>query len=365
MSQFTLLFILLDLLAIFSLLTGIFTSSLILFVIVCKLTRHNAITNLLIANTCICTLELCLSFLIIYGFIISSDFMSTTSLTTLYDQQYLCPIRSYFLFTGFSLLYTSYCLQAYYRLQQVVFYKKRSSYKVFVYVCLIQWIFSFLLVLPMLVTQSFVYIPTEFFCPIPFTKPLSVAYIAVSVYVVFLVIFATIYCWIYVYASRTTSITIQRRRTIDRQFTMLKRIMLPTFSLIFLGIVYLSLFFQAIANQYHTHFLTYRLSYLFIAIGMSFIHVITILQTPPIRKVVLELFYYLRGQMWRRQESLNTMANNFNATTQQQQRRDEQMVTSGLQRNKIEPAVEGHNYHLTETRRTEHIKVFETGRHMY
>jgi len=118
---------------------------------------------------------------------------------------------------------------------------------------------------------------------------------------------------------------------------MLKRIILPTFSLIFLGIVYLLLFFQAIANQYQTHFLTYRLSYLFIAIGMSFIHVITILQTPPIRKVVLELFYYLKGQLWGRDGTLNTMAVNPNATHQQQQKREEEMATPGLQRNRVQP----------------------------
>jgi cytochrome c biogenesis protein CcdA len=106
---------------------------------------------------------------------------------------------------------------------------------------------------------------------------------------------------------------------------MLKRIILPAFSLMFLGIVYLSLFFQAIANQYQTHFLTYRLSYLFIAIGMSFIHVITIFQTPPIKKAVLELFNCLEGRMWKRKESQNTVSENPNTTAQQQQKREEQM----------------------------------------
>ncbi len=332
MSQFTALFILLDLIAIFSLLIGIFTASLILFIIGYKFNHHHqTISNLLLANTCICTLELCFSDLIIYTFIIINDSTSMISLTSLYDQQYLCPIRSYFLFTGFSLLYTSYCLQAYYRLCQVVFYKGNYSYKIFVYLCLIQWIFSFILVLPMLLTDSFVYLPTEFFCPIPFTKPLSVTYIAVSVYGVFITIFATIYLWIYVYASRTTMITVQRRRIIDRQLRMLKRMILPTFSLIFLGIVYLTLFFQAIANQYQTHFLTYRLSYLFIAIGMSFIHIITILHTPPIKTAVLELFYCLR------RETLNNVSETTNSIIQQQQRREDQAITLALLRYKFEP----------------------------
>ncbi len=340
MSQLTRLFIFLDILAIFCLLSGIFTASLILFIIARKRTQRRVITNLLLANTCICTLELCLSNLIIYGYIIVSDSASTNSITSLYDQQNLCPIRSYFLFTGFSLVYTSYCLQSYYRLRQVIFYTKNDSYQTFVYLCIIQWIFSFLLVLPMLLTKSFVYIPTEFFCPIPFTKPLSVIYIAVSVYGIFLIIFASIYLWIYVYATRITMITLQRQRIINRQFTMLKRIILPTFSLIFLGIVYLSLFFQAIANQYQTHFLTYRLSYLFIAIGMSFIHVITILHTPSIKKAVFELFYSLEEQIWRREENVNNMAYNSNMSTQQQQRREEQMAILGLQTNKFDPVGE-------------------------
>jgi cytochrome c biogenesis protein CcdA len=126
-------------------------------------------------------------------------------------------------------------------------------------------------------------------------------------------------------------ITVQRRRIIDRQLRMLKRMILPTFSLIFLGIVYLTLFFQAIANQYQTHFLTYRLSYLFIAIGMSFIHIITILHTPPIKTAVLELFYCLR------RETLNNVSETTNSIIQQQQRREDQAITLALLRYKFEP----------------------------
>jgi hypothetical protein len=184
----------------------------------------------------------------------------------------------------------------------------------------------------MLLTNSFVYLPTEFFCPIPFTKPLSVTYIAVSVYGVFITIFATIYLRIYAYASQTTMITIQRRKTIDRQLIMFKRMVLPTFSLMFLGIVYLTLFFQAIANHYRTHFLTYRLSYLFIAIGMSFMHIITILQTPPIKSAILDLFYFLRGET----RPLNTVSETLNSISQQQQRREDQMATIALLRDGFE-----------------------------
>ena len=336
MSKFTALFVFLDLLAIFSLLTGIFTACLILFILTRKFNRQHAISDFLLANTCVCTLELCVSNLIIYGFIIANDLTLNTPLTSLYDQQTLCPIRSYFLFTGFSLLYTSYCLQAFYRLRQVVFYKKCYGYKVFVYLCFIQWIFSFLLVSPMLLTQSFVYLPTEFFCPIPFYKPLSVTYIAVTVYGVFIAIFATAYFWIYLYAGRTTMITVKRRRIIDRQITMLKRMAWPTFGLIFLGIVYLILFFQAIANQYRTHFLTYRLSYLFIAIGMSFIHSITIVQSPSLRTGILELFYILKGQVWTEEENLSSLSDTLNTTSQQMQRKEEQSATTDRLRNDIE-----------------------------
>lgn len=315
MSSLTALFVFLDLLAIFSLLIGICTAFLILFVIIRKFNHRHIITNILLANTCVCTLELCFSNLIIYGVIITNDLALAAPFTSLYDQQVYCPIRSYFLFTGFALLYTSYCLQAFYRLRQVVFYKKSYGCKLFAYLCLFQWIFSFLIVLPMLLTQSFVYLPTEFFCPIPFNKPLSVIYIAVTVYGVFITIFATTYLWIYRYASQTTMITVKRRRIIERQITMLKRMTLPTFALIFLGVVYLILFFQAIANRYQTHCLTYRLSYLFIAIGMSFIHSITILQSPYLRTGVLELFYSMRGQVWTRWQDHNTTSNTSNTTS--------------------------------------------------
>ena len=281
-----------------------------------------------------CTLELCVSNLFIYGLIIRSDFTSIE--TSIFDQRIICPIRSYLLFSGFSLLYTSYCLQAYYRLRQVIFYKKRDSYKTFVKLCVIQWIFAFLLVLPILLTRSFVYLPTEFFCPIPFNKPIAVTYIAVSVYGVFLTIFATIYLWIYVYASRVSAVTVHRRRIIDRQFKMLKRITLPTFSLMFLGIVYLVLFFQAIVNEFETHFLTYRLSYLFIAIGMSFIHIITIIQTPSIKKGVAELFYCHKGHTTNGAGNSYTSTNNPMTASQQWTKREERMVCVARQVNQVE-----------------------------
>ena len=52
MPQSTPLFIFIDLLAILSLLTGIFTSCLILLTIGRKLTSNHATANLLLANTC-------------------------------------------------------------------------------------------------------------------------------------------------------------------------------------------------------------------------------------------------------------------------------------------------------------------------
>jgi hypothetical protein len=353
------LFIVIDLIAILCLITGILVSCLILCIIVPKLTHNSAISHLLLANTCVCTLEMCVSFLAIYGYILKNDttvssniIVMNTSITSMaYGQDYLCPVRSYFLFTGFSLLYTSYCLQAYYRLRQVIFYRKRISYKAFVYIILIQWLFSFIIILPMYLTNSFVYIPTEFFCPIPFTLPWAVAYIAVIVYGVFLIIFMTIYLWIYLYASRTTVITMQRRRTINRQFIMLKRIIIPTFSLMFLGIVYLTLFFQTLLNHYQTNFLTYRLSYLFIAIGMSFIHLITIHLTPLIENTVIGYFRQINhfGRM-SRADTMNSAIAGASTNIQQQQQQQWQARTTQLQlttnavphqrRNKIEPMKE-------------------------
>ena len=282
------IFISIDVVAIVCLSIGILIASLILSTIIQKPRSQKTIAHLLLCNTCVCTLELCISYLIIYGFILKNDIVTNTIPNqSTFDQEYLCPLRSYFLFSGFSLLYTSYCLQAYYRLRQVIFYKQRCSYRVFVIIIILQWMFSFLLILPMYLTNSFQYISSEYFCPIPFSRPWSVAYIAITVYGVCLTIFIGIYLWIYTYANRTTLITLQRRRSIDRQMTMLKRIILPTCSLMFLGIVYLTLFFQALINQYQTHDFTYRLSYLFIAIGLSLIHLITIYLTPGFTSEIL------------------------------------------------------------------------------
>jgi hypothetical protein len=111
------------------------------------------------------------------------------------------------------------------------------------------------------------------------------------------------------------------------------------------------LFFQTLLNHYQTNFLTYRLSYLFIAIGMSFIHLITIHLTPLIENTVIGYFRQINhfGRM-SRADTMNSAIAGASTNIQQQQQQQWQARTTQLQlttnavphqrRNKIEPMKE-------------------------
>jgi hypothetical protein len=79
-----------------------------------------------------------------------------------------CHVKAYLFYVSGCGFFYSYLLQAIYRLCRIVFYTKPSlqSFKLYVYGIVLQWIFSFLQVIPVLLLGTFEYLPLDYHCQI-------------------------------------------------------------------------------------------------------------------------------------------------------------------------------------------------------
>jgi len=79
-----------------------------------------------------------------------------------------CFIRSYLLYVSGCSFFYSYLLQAIYRLCRIVFFKNPGLQSIYLYIggISIQWIFSFLQVIPVYLFGAFEYIPEDYHCQI-------------------------------------------------------------------------------------------------------------------------------------------------------------------------------------------------------
>ena len=79
-----------------------------------------------------------------------------------------CHLTAYFLYVSGCAFFYSYLLQAIYRLCRIVFYRKLAlqSYRLYIYGVVIQWILSFVQVLPVLFLGTFEYLPADYHCQI-------------------------------------------------------------------------------------------------------------------------------------------------------------------------------------------------------
>jgi hypothetical protein len=85
-----------------------------------------------------------------------------------FDGQW-CYIKAYLFYVSGCGFFYSYLLQAIYRFCRIVFYRKPAlqSFKLYVYGIIIQWILSFLQVIPVLLLGTFEYLPYDYHCQIP------------------------------------------------------------------------------------------------------------------------------------------------------------------------------------------------------
>ena len=86
-------------------------------------------------------------------------------------------------------IYHSYCLQAFYRLCRVVFYKKRFllSYNLYLILIVVQWSWILALLIPPVFVNWYARLPTENYCLVPYTYIVAEVYHILVLYLIPLV----------------------------------------------------------------------------------------------------------------------------------------------------------------------------------
>lgn len=130
-------------------------------------------------------------------------------------------------------VYYSYCLQAIYRLCRIIFYRKRYllSYRLYSFLILAQCLLVLIVLLPPIFVNWYARLPTENYCLIPYTYLGPEIYHILLLYAVPLICLAIVYIWITRYmrsVTRTTTLSnigVNQRIRNQRDFTVIKRIL--------------------------------------------------------------------------------------------------------------------------------------------
>ena len=117
-----------------------------------------------------------------------------------------CRIRSYFSHVFFCSFYYSFVVQAVFRLFRVIFYRKKSlhSPSVFIVAIALQWILSFLVLIPNFLFDDFQYQPLEYSCWISFRNIRGLLLATLIIYAIpLVVIIFSIYAFLLEYLRRS------------------------------------------------------------------------------------------------------------------------------------------------------------------
>ncbi|CAF3565946.1 unnamed protein product [Rotaria sp. Silwood1] len=192
-----------------------------------------------------------------------------------------CHIRGYLHFVFLNSIYLSYVLQSGFRLLRIVFHKYkylRTIYS-FSFFILVQWIASFLFILPILIgdhnyTSVVVYLPQEFYCSIPITSIRGTIFIILSVYFIPLCCIGVTYLWIIIHVQyrnrQIMLIPISVQRKTKRDNIIIKRICMVMIVLSSLGIIPCSFVIVYIMTNY-LHWASYRISWMTVSISFALI----------------------------------------------------------------------------------------------
>ncbi|CAF1098320.1 unnamed protein product [Didymodactylos carnosus] len=115
-----------------------------------------------------------------------------------------------------------------------------------------------------------------------------------------LTLMAIIYLWVWLYVLRQTATsTAQRISTINREFNMLKRIILPLATLTGLAIPYMILYAYENIRRGDIFYLSYHVSLLFVSFGLCVMDLVTLLLTPQIKTIFMRTICQIKQNMGR------------------------------------------------------------------
>ena len=281
------------------------------------------ITLLLTSYTCLSAFLVCITVCVM----ISSNLFSGFLL----QNMTFCYVWGLFYDIFECSVYYSYCLQGFYRLCRIIYYRKRYLFSYSLYIILIfgQWIVILALLLPPVFINWYARLPTENYCLIPYTYLGPEIYHILVLYLIPMIALGIIYIWITIYmrgisrASRLAVPASQRLRN-QRDLTVFRRILVLISILIVLRFpTIIFMIHGAIVQSLFS--LTYAVVGLITSICLIIIGIITIYITPQLRKQVVNCFCHRNNRIQAVPIPLNRIntpaATTANATTTQRSKR--------------------------------------------
>jgi hypothetical protein len=197
-----------------------------------------------------------------------------------------CQIRTYFAHVCFCALYYSFVLQATFRLFRIVFYKHKilQSFGVFILAIILQWILSFLVILPNILLNDFQYLPLEYNCWIAFQNIRGLVMVMLNIYNNPLSIIFTIYTQIIRYTRRTAQTQQRRINSNRRDIAILKRIVILVSIIVGIGLPTVVIVLIYLISNYVTPF-AYHIQGLSISFGVLVASISLVFITPQMQKI--------------------------------------------------------------------------------
>ncbi|CAF0987916.1 unnamed protein product [Rotaria sordida] len=262
-----------------------------------NLKKSTNISLLLICNTCLAIICSSISLTLMILSNIGGD-MNIYILKRI--NHWACHIRGYLHFVFINSIYLSYALQGSFRLLHIAFHKYRCLRKIYSFssFIIVQWIASFLFILPILIeyenySSFIVYLPQEFYCQVPITNIRGTTFLILSVYFVPLCCVGIIYLWIIIHIKNRNRqiilipISVQHKNKRDN--IIIKRICLIMIVLSSLGVTP-CLFIIAFIMTDHLHWTSYRISWMTVSISFVLIILSSLYVTPQIYKSIRIMF---------------------------------------------------------------------------
>ncbi|CAF0784545.1 unnamed protein product [Adineta ricciae] len=195
-------------------------------------------------------------------------------------------------------IYYSYCLQSFYRLCRIIYYKVRFllSWRFYRVLILIQWFITIILLLPTLFLKWYIHLPGESYCLIPYDNLIGSFYLILVLYSIPLITMIVIYIWITRYIRTRTNIRATEKQRNLRDFTAIKRIIVCVLILISLRFPTIAFIFYGIGNGY-LFIWTYAIVGLVTATCLIFIALMSISMTNKFKKLVSSFFIGTNNQV--------------------------------------------------------------------
>lgn len=174
-----------------SILFGIVFVSIILFN-----RSHRTIPNLLTVNSSVSIILLTISTLSISIYALNRDIKEYRSDVKIeMGNLHLCHIRTYLAHISFFALIYSYVIQSLYRLVGTKYYHRISyqHWKIYTWLIIIEWIVSFIQLIPIGLGNHQIYLEEEFLCQMKITNSQIMTYLSFTNYLIPLTIIMIIY----------------------------------------------------------------------------------------------------------------------------------------------------------------------------